>query len=250
MIYYISHIRDVLGNNYLGIKIDKNVLIPFLNNLKKELSEDEYEKYTSLKIKRDGDNYHITIINVMEYNNLIKDMGVDKFTQSLQKVFSYPVDDLKMMGLGTAHRNNNRAYFVVCKSEKLDAIRKRYNLGDKDFHITLGFHNKDVFGVRKNEVLTQRSEFLKTISDKYEKNKNWNFIKSIENFKFEGDNEIIVVDITDTSLKIKYKGFYMEIGLIDDKLRVVSKYTIGKEIPKLSQTEINKYISKNKNYNK
>jgi len=33
-----------------------------------------------------------------------------------------------MMGIGTAERNGNRAYFIVCQSDKINAIRERFGL--------------------------------------------------------------------------------------------------------------------------
>jgi hypothetical protein len=78
---------------------------------------------------------------------------MDKFINSLESIFHYEIDDLYMRGIGTATKNTNTTYFIVCNSDKLDAIRKRFNLPEHDFHITLGFNLKDVFGVRKNEVI-------------------------------------------------------------------------------------------------
>jgi hypothetical protein len=95
----------------------------------------------------------MTVINVMDYNRLSKDMGVDKFINSLELVFDYEIDDLEMLGIGTATKDTNTAYFIVCKSDKLDAIRTRYELPKHDFHVTLGFDAKDVFGVPKNKVI-------------------------------------------------------------------------------------------------
>ena len=151
MIYYITHLKDVLGNNYLGIDIPKHVIEPFLNELK-DIVGDDYDEFVKLKEDRDGANYHITVINVMDYNKLSKEMGVDKFVNSLDPIFKYPVDDLRLLGIGRAQRNENIAFFTVCQSDKLEAIRNRFELADHDFHITLGFKYKDVFGVRKNEI--------------------------------------------------------------------------------------------------
>jgi hypothetical protein len=46
-------------------------------------------------------------------------MGMDVFTNSLTRVFKYEIDDLKLMGIGTATRNENRAYFIVCTIAKM-----------------------------------------------------------------------------------------------------------------------------------
>ena len=132
--------------------IPKHVVEPFLNELKDILGEEDYNEFTEQQIKRDGGHYHITVINVADYNRLCKHMGVDKFVNSLDPIFKYPIDDLKLLGIGRAQRNENVAFFIVCNSEKLDAVRTRYELNKQDFHITLGFLHRDVFGVRKNEI--------------------------------------------------------------------------------------------------
>jgi sulfatase maturation enzyme AslB (radical SAM superfamily) len=66
---------------------------------------------------------------------------------------NYEIDDLEMLGVGTAAKGDNRTYFIVCNSDKLDAVRTRFGLGNQDFHTTLGFKDKDVFGVPKNKII-------------------------------------------------------------------------------------------------
>jgi hypothetical protein len=96
-----------------------------------------------------------------------------------------------MLGVGTAQKNENRAYFVVCRSEKLQAIRKRYNLPEQDFHVTLGFKFKDVFGVRKNEVLKKTSKFVQLLGQEYLKRENFEFLRKIDNWNWgESESEI------------------------------------------------------------
>jgi hypothetical protein len=91
----------------------------------------------------------------MEYGRLTKTMGVDKFVEALQPVLEYEIDDLQMLGVGKAEAKGNTAYFVVCDSDKLDAVRTRFELPKQDFHVTLGFSLKDVFGVPKNKILNE-----------------------------------------------------------------------------------------------
>lgn len=152
MIYYLTYLKDSIGQNYLGLKIPNDIVEPYLDELKNHLGDD-FETYTDNQQKRDNGHYHITVINVIDYNRLSKEMGVDKFINSLELVFDYEIDDLEMLGIGTATKDTNTAYFIVCNSDKLDAIRTRYELPKHDFHITLGFNPKDVFLVRKNKVI-------------------------------------------------------------------------------------------------
>lgn len=153
MIYYLTYLKDRLGNNYLGIDVPVDMVDPYLNELKNHLTTEEYNTYIQNHQNRDSGHYHITVINVMEYNKLTKELGMDKFINSLEPIFHYEIDDLEMLGVGKATKDDNTAYFIVCESEKLDAIRSRFDLPKNDLHITIGFNVKDVFGVRKNELL-------------------------------------------------------------------------------------------------
>ena len=246
MINYVTYIKDTIGNNYLAIKLDQGTVEPFLKQLKDIIGESDYEEFTSNQQKRDRGSYHITVINVMDYNRLVKQHGMDKFVNSLDSVMKYQIDDLKLMGVGTAERNGNRAYFVVCESDKLDAIRNRYNLPKQDFHITLGFKHKDVFGVRKNQVIEKEGKFLKLLKQAFYKNDNWNFIKKIENFQLDPKQEVIPVSITDTHIKVKCDNHYMDVGYLEDgeKFWIMTKYPIEEELPRMPETEIAKILNK------
>ena len=246
MINYVTYIKDTIGNNYLGIKFDKGTVDPFLNQLKDIIGEKDFENFTNNQQTRDKGYYHLTVINVMDYNKLSKELGMDKFVSSLDAIFKYEIDDLKLMGVGTAERNTNRAYFIVCQSDKLDAIRNRYGLGEHDFHITLGFNHKDVFGIRKNEVLKKEGKFLKLLKQEFYKNDNWNFIRRIENFQLDPKSEIIPISITDTHLKIKCDGYYMDIAFMEEgeKFWIVTNYPIEEDLPRMSETEISKKLNK------
>jgi len=153
MKHYVEHVKDAIGQNYLGIKIDKLEVLPFLDKLRSILDKEEYDLYTGNQQARDHGVYHMTVINAMDYNRLAKSMGVDNFVKALQPVLEYEIDDLEMLGVGKAEAKGNTAYFVVCQSDKLDALRDRFELPKQDFHITLGFDKKDVFGVPKNDIL-------------------------------------------------------------------------------------------------
>lgn len=242
MTYYITHLKDVIGNNYIGIKIPNEVAQPYLNFLKEEIGEDNFNKYTENQQRRDNGDYHITVVNVADYNRLSKEMGIDKFVNSLDNIFKYEIDDLKMKGVGTATKNENRAYFIVCESEKLNAIRTRYELEPRDFHVTLGFQYKDVFGVRKNEVMKKSSKFLQLLAQEYYKRENWNFIKKIENYNLDPNSEVIPLKIEETFIKVKVDGMFMDIAYLDDKFWVVTCYSANEDLPRLSETEIAKKL--------
>lgn len=152
---HIEHVKDSIGQNYLAIKIDSLELHPFMDHLRSLLGKEAFDLYTSNQETRDRGEHHITVINVMDYSRLTKLMGIDKFVEALQPVLEYEIDDLQMLGLGKAEAKGNTAYFVVCQSDSLDAIRDRFGLPKHDFHVTLGFDKKDVFGVPKSQILNE-----------------------------------------------------------------------------------------------
>ena len=153
MIYNLTYLKDRVGQNYLGLEIPTNIVDPYLTKLKDILGEENYNIFTENQQTRDSGHHHMTVINVMDYNRLSKQIGVDKFINSLEPIFHYEIDDLEIKGIGTATKETNTAYFIVCESEKLSAIRSRFELLEHDFHVTLGFNPKDVFGVAKNKVI-------------------------------------------------------------------------------------------------
>jgi hypothetical protein len=246
MIYYVSYLKDRLANNYLGLNIPHEIVEPYLNELESILGEDDFKVFTDLQKQRDGGKYHITVINVADYNRLTKELGLDKFVNSLELIFHYEIDDLRMMGIGTAFQNDNRSYFIVCKSEKLDAIRSRFGLPSFDFHVTLGFKFKDVFGVRKNEVLKKESNFLQLLKAEFYKNDNWQFIRKIKSFDLPQTSEIIPVEISETRMKVKCSGYYLDVTYMEDgeNFAILTKYPITEELPRLSETEIAKILNK------
>jgi hypothetical protein len=86
MTYYINYIKDILGNNYLGVNIP-NGLYNYFNELKEDIGDDDYNLFTENQQRRDNGDYHITVINV-EYNKLSNDMGMDVFTNLSQEYLS------------------------------------------------------------------------------------------------------------------------------------------------------------------
>lgn len=242
MTYYNTYLKDILNNNYIGIKMPNEIVQPYLNFLKEEIGEDNYALYTENQQKRDRGDYHITVLNVMEFNKLNKELGMDKFVNSLDAVFKYEIDDLKLKGVGTATKNENRAYFIVCESEKLNAIRTRYELEPRDFHVTLGFNFKDIFGVRKNEVMKKSSKFLQLLTQEYYKRENWNFIKKIQNYNLDPNSEVIPLKIEETFIKVKVDGMFMDVAYLDDKFWIVTCYSANEDLPRLSETEIAKKL--------
>lgn len=246
MIYYVSYLKDRVGNNYLGLNIPHDIVDPYLNELESILGEDDFKVFTDLQKQRDGGKYHLTVINVSDYNKLTDELGLDKFINSLELIFHYDIDDLRMMGIGTAFKSDNRTYFIVCKSEKLNAIRSRFELPPFDFHVTLGFKFKDVHGIRKNEVLKKDSNFLQLLKAEFYKNDNWQFIRNIKSFDLPKTSEIIPVEILDNRMKVKCAGYFLDVTYMEDgeRFAILTKYPVTEDLPRLSETEIAKILNK------
>jgi hypothetical protein len=241
MIHRLEYLKDTVGNNYIGVNIYVDFVQSYLERLKNIIG-DEYDVYIKNQQNRDHGHYHITVINVMEYNKLSKDLGMDKFINSLEAAFDFDFDDLQFLGIGSAEKAGNKAYFIVVRSEKLQEVRKRYGLPEQDFHVTLGFKWKDVFGVRKNEVLKENEPFFKLLRDLYYKNQEtFEFIKEVENFEGDSEKDIEPIEIRDTTATFRNgDNDYFSVSLIDNSLRIVAKWQDTQKRPILSNTLISK----------
>lgn len=239
----VEYIKDTVGNNYVGVNIYRDTVNPYLNKLK-DILGDEYDTYVKYQQDRDHGHHHITVINPIEYNNLAKQIGLDKFVNSLEPVFNYEFDDITLLGVGTAEKNGNRTYFVVVKSDKLQSVRQKYNLPEQDFHITIGFKFKDVFGVRKNEVIKDTEPFLKLFKKLYyNENESLNFIWDVENFDGDIDSEIEPIQLNNTNFTFRNGDMkYYTLSLLDDKLHIVCKWEDNEKKPILSNTLIAKKL--------
>lgn len=244
----IQYIKDVLGNNYVGIDIYQHRIMPFLNELEEYVGDEkEYETLTSLQRLRDSGTWHITVINVFEYNALAKSLGMRNFLERLDAVMKMEFDDLIFEGIGKAERNGNTAYFVVCKSDFLASVRDSFGLNPTDFHCTLGFNRKDVHGVRKNEIITKKPKFLKIISNLYYKNnKSFNFLNDVKNLKTQLV-DIEIISIGETQLTVRSGTTCYGFGLVgegkdeilynvsqfpDDKKEGINTYQVEKVLGK------------------
>lgn len=242
MIGRIEYIRDVTGNQYLGINIYKDTVNTYLNKLE-DILEDKYEAYVKCQQNRDRGHHHITVMNPMEYKELSNNIGMDKFVNSLEPIFKEEFN-INLLGVGTAEKNGNRTYFVVANSPELQEVRKRYNLPHQDFHITIGFLHRDVFGVRKNEVIKDTEPFLKLFKKLYyNENESLNFIWEVENFDGDIDSEIEPIQLNNTNFTFRNGDMkYYTLSLLDDKLSIVCKWEDNEKKPILSNTLIAKKL--------
>lgn len=236
----LSYITDIMGNNFIGVDIYPEIVLPYLEKLKNILN-DEYEEYINIQKNRDHGKYHITVINVMEYNILCREMGMNKFVNSLNHILNMEFT-VNLIGLGTAEKNANRAYFVVVKSEELQEVRKKYGLPDQDFHITISMKWKDVFGVRKNQVLPEVDPFIKLLKREYYKNnESFEFVKKLNNFNGDEESQIESIKIEETHATFRIgKNRYFTVSLIGGELVISARWEDNEEKPILSNTLISR----------
>lgn len=137
---YLVNTEDRIGNLYPVVKITEKTLEPFLEELKNIL-DDCFDEYSGKQKERDRDTYHMTFLSVAEYEKIKKEGANVPYSNEYQ---------IRLVGLGTACKDDKQAWFVVVESPQLNKLREAYGLPPKDFHITLAFKSKDVFGVRKD----------------------------------------------------------------------------------------------------
>lgn len=141
-------IKDVYNNPYYAI----DVLVDSVDNngtsfnelLKKflELVPNAVD-FNNKLLKRNNNAYHITILNVPEYNIVLK-------SNEINELPTIKIDDIVFKGIGSITDGDMVTYYVVVDSLTINLLRDAYNMKQKDLHITIGFSDKDLFKKRKN----------------------------------------------------------------------------------------------------
>ena len=241
MAHYLQILKDTLENNYLGIVFPIEEVQPFLNQLKDYLGE-SYDEYINLQQTRDHGKYHLTLLSVPEFNSRSKEMGYDKFLNHLENLMKVNFDDIKLLGVGSAEKSGNRAFYIVVKSDLLNESRTALNLDEKDLHITLGFKSKDVQGVRKNDVMPPQNSFLKKLKFEYmNEGETFDFIKGLQNFDFDFFKLIEPIQINETNAIFRCgDNDYLQVSLVDDRLTITGKWQETNKLPILSTTLVEK----------
>jgi hypothetical protein len=239
MIVRIEWIKDLFGANYIGVNIYNDAVFSFLDKMK-EFTGDSYEEYVKNQQDRDRNHYHCTVFNVAETNKILKDINNVNILNHI--ITDFVAEDFKMLGLGSAQRNENKAYFVVCQSEQLQAVRRRFGFEDKDLHVTLGFKWKDVHGVPKNQILKDKEPFKEELAKYYfDFGESFDFIKELDNYDYDLTKSLFPTKITDTYANFRIGNEpgvsdYITITIIANKLTIACKWQDSEEIPYLSNT--------------
>lgn len=146
----ITTTTDILGNKYIALKFDNNdhindIIDEWVYDLNN--SEEEVDKRMLMiqnQIERDKNTHHTTIVSVIECGTIN--------TKDVQIVLG-DIVEIELCGIGKAvdNKRGNESHFIVVESKDLDNVRIHFGLKPKDFHITIGFNKKDVFGVSKGK---------------------------------------------------------------------------------------------------
>ena len=242
----LEYIKDIVGANYIGINIYSDLVYPFLVKMKEFLGDD-YEEYVKYQQDRDNAHYHCTVLNVMELNKIVHN-NLNSVNILNQIITEFEIDDFQILGLGSAQKGENKAYFVVCRSEQLQAFRYRFGLEEKDLHITLGFKWKDVHGIRKNNILSDKEPFIDELSKYYyDFDECFNFLKLLEGFGFDKSKDIYCIKITNTYATFRVGNEhgvtdYFSVAMIGNKLTIACRWQNSEEITYLSNTIISRKL--------
>lgn len=135
----VVELTDNQGLKYVGGKVSKADLLVYLQQMKNILGS-EFSSFRERQAIRDHHTFHVTLINPYELQAITRTIKFgEKFSVSL-------------LGLGRVVKEEQATYFVVAQSPQAQFFRQTLVLPAKDFHVTLGFKPKDIFGVSKNET--------------------------------------------------------------------------------------------------
>ena len=130
---FLSESVSQSGKPYYKVDIAISSVQPFLQVLEPALGHSKFAQISQCKQQRDGKEFHVTVISPEEKITLTK--------QDLARPFG-----LELLGIGMV---SSEVYYIVVRADALNSLRKRYGLEASDFHITLGFMDKDIHGVSK-----------------------------------------------------------------------------------------------------
>lgn len=130
-----SRVEPLNNKSYYGCEIDSKVVSSFEKDFTDLVGTNKAEEYRFNKSNRaSGSGYHVTVLTPKE-TRALKNRNIELPDNPR----------IELIGVGSIESGDNKAWYVVCASPELDQWRNQHNLPPKDYHITLGFHNKDVY---------------------------------------------------------------------------------------------------------
>lgn len=128
--------RDFLAVHIAGDKLKNHI---------EQMREDAgtvFDEYSNLRHNRDGDSFHITIVNPDEFDAAQHENLVGR---SLW---------FDIHQLGKVTEGDGVAYYVRCTSKEAQELRGSVNLGEANLHVSLGFRPDDIHSTPKNHLYT------------------------------------------------------------------------------------------------
>ncbi len=171
--YLIKVITDKVGQEYLvsqpsDMFMDySHLLKQNINKLKENLllrhcdkallQNIDIEQWMLNQANRDNQKYHVTIMPVMFWNKISQEEK-KAIIQELNAVVLFHESIFEPQGIGCQFDKKNIAIFEVLKpvheiDEILSSYREKYKIPLQDYHMTLGFSNKDVRGNKKEDTI-------------------------------------------------------------------------------------------------
>jgi hypothetical protein len=172
----VSNNKWCFTGGYVGLFGDLMDNTPNKTQYNSEMEESIPEAYKENRRKRDGNAYHLTIMLRQDFYKASEkvtqlfagliDQIVKREGEKLPKNFNQnkalqllyvlselvTVEDFRVLGVGRVQQDNEETYFRVVEWESANRFLETLSLPRKDLHITLGFKNKDIHNVPKNET--------------------------------------------------------------------------------------------------
>ena len=151
----VTELQDSQGLKYVGGEVSAADLGVYLTQLEYMLGDD-FSVFRENQAIRDHYTFHLTLVNPYEFQTLTKPVHYgDTFSVTLLGLGKAVKEhkDIKKEKVEAEKTQVNEivsTYFVVAQSSEAQYFRQKLLLKPKDFHVTLGFNPKDVYGVRKN----------------------------------------------------------------------------------------------------
>lgn len=190
----------VLCKGCLFLKINNKIDDCYLSNVPQDAKNNQ--------IERDGLEYHITILSPKEMK--------DNDKENIKK-YLYTETNIDIFGLGV----NSGCYYLVCDCNLGNDIRKELKFSSKDFHITLGFDDKDNHEIRKNirSIIIEDKNIIKNVINSLNNNdhkKNLN--KLTELYERYSDDISVLYNYTKSlAIHKQYDSALMYANILADK---------------------------------
>jgi len=241
---YLTWIKDAVGKEYLGIKIDEYQITKFLQEMKEYLGEDDFDLYRQSQIRRDGKSFHITVVSSSEIESVLPKLGAHNFYDVIN-YYKKRTYEINMISLGQNSYKKDQTIFIIVKDPFLTQLRLDLNLQPKDFHITLGFRKRDIHHLTKDETsaIKNQTKFIKLFKQKFYNNDNLNWIKTLPGWHL-GESEFKIVEITDNNLIVFTDSFRLHIGEAGGELKILTQSKQTSDKPGLTIVEIRDFLNK------